>query len=119
MDKGIIPHSGIDTAARWGYSHTKGWIFGYKPHLISSTGLLYRLLISCDVTTANVYDNQVYQGLVSCLSSITIKKIHYMIADPAGYDDQNLYDLSTNFEFSTCMSCPSIQKYTARKTSTG
>jgi hypothetical protein len=28
MKKGIDPCSGIDTDARWGYSHTKGWIFG-------------------------------------------------------------------------------------------
>ena len=35
MNKGIIPRSGIDTDARWGFSHTKGWIFGYKLHLIS------------------------------------------------------------------------------------
>ncbi len=33
MEKGIVPRSGIDTDARWGYSHTKGWIFGYKLHL--------------------------------------------------------------------------------------
>ena len=38
MNKGIIPRSGIDTDARWGFSHTKGWIFGYKLHMISSTG---------------------------------------------------------------------------------
>ena len=38
MKKGVIPRSGIDTDARWwGYSHTKGWIFGYKLHLTSST----------------------------------------------------------------------------------
>ncbi len=24
MKKGVVPHSGIDTGARWGYSHTKG-----------------------------------------------------------------------------------------------
>ena len=31
MKKGVVPCSGIDTDARWGYSHTKnGWIFGYK-----------------------------------------------------------------------------------------
>jgi len=30
MDKGIVPRSGIDTDARWGFSHTRGWIFGYK-----------------------------------------------------------------------------------------
>ena len=40
MIKGVVPRSGIDTDdARWGFSHTKGWIFGYKLHVISSTGL--------------------------------------------------------------------------------
>ena len=33
MNKGIVPRSGIDTDARWGFSHTKGWIFGYKLHM--------------------------------------------------------------------------------------
>jgi hypothetical protein len=28
MKKGEVPCSGIDTDARWGYSHTKGWVFG-------------------------------------------------------------------------------------------
>jgi hypothetical protein len=28
MIKGIVPRSGIDIGARWGFSHTKGWIFG-------------------------------------------------------------------------------------------
>jgi hypothetical protein len=43
MKKGIVPRSGIDTDAKWGYSHTKGWIFGYKLHLTSTTGELYYL----------------------------------------------------------------------------
>ena len=38
MEEGVVPRSGIDTDAMWGFSHTKGWIFGYKLHLISSTG---------------------------------------------------------------------------------
>ncbi len=33
MKKDIVPRSGIDTDARWGFSHTKGWIFGYKPRV--------------------------------------------------------------------------------------
>ena len=33
MNKGAVPRSGIDTDARWGYSHTRGWIFGYKLYL--------------------------------------------------------------------------------------
>ena len=38
--KGVLPRSGIDTDARWGFSHTKGWIFGYKLHITASTGFL-------------------------------------------------------------------------------
>ncbi len=38
MKKGEVPCPGIDTDARWGYSHTKGWVFGYKLHLTSTTG---------------------------------------------------------------------------------
>ena len=31
MKKGVVPRSGIDTDARWwGYSRTKGWIFGFN-----------------------------------------------------------------------------------------
>ena len=33
MKKGISSCPGIDMDARWGYSHTKGWTFGYKLHL--------------------------------------------------------------------------------------
>ncbi len=62
MKKGIVPCSGIDTDARWGFSHTRGWIFGYKLHMVSSTGSVV-VPLSADVTTANVQDNQVYEGL--------------------------------------------------------
>ena len=37
MKKGVVPGPGIDTDARWSYSHTKGWIFGYKLHLTCTT----------------------------------------------------------------------------------
>ena len=103
MKEGIMPRSGIDTDARWGYSHTKGWIFGYKLHLVSSTGSII-VPLSADVTTANIPDNHVYPDLtLSGLHPEIIKKIHYMIADP-GYDDQNLYDLSMDLGFE--LVCP-------------
>ncbi|WP_458744684.1 transposase [Candidatus Nitrosocosmicus sp. T] len=55
MNEVILPRSGIDTDARWGYSHTKKWIFGYKLHLICSTDPASRVTpLSADVTTANV-----------------------------------------------------------------
>jgi hypothetical protein len=93
MKKDIVPRQGIDTDARRGYSHTKeGWIFGYKLHMMSSTDSAI-IPLSAEVTTANVSDNQVYPALISYLSSETIRKIHFMVADP-GYDDQPLYSLT-------------------------
>ena len=76
MEKGIMPCSGIDTDARWGFSHTKGWTFGYKLHVISSTGSV-AVPLSADVITANVQDNQLYPILTSNLPIETIRKTRY------------------------------------------
>ncbi|MGA9842040.1 MAG: hypothetical protein WBQ25_06965 [Nitrososphaeraceae archaeon] len=32
MIEGVVARSGIGTDARWGFSHTELWIFGYKLH---------------------------------------------------------------------------------------
>ncbi len=83
MEKGIVPCSGIDTDARWGYSHTKGWIFGYKLHLTCTTGKIV-VPLTADVTTANVQDNQMYVPLTSSSSSaFSLPYVSYMIADQA------------------------------------
>ncbi len=111
MKEGIIPRPGIDTDAKWGFSNTRGWIYGYKLHMVSSTDSSAIVPLTADVTTANIPDNQVYPGLTSPssfnLSSETIKKIHFMVADP-GYDDQSLYDLSANLGFQ--LVCP-VRRY--------
>jgi Transposase DDE domain len=101
MKDGIVPCPGIDTDARWGYSHTKQWIFGYKLHMICNTDPSSIIVpLAADVTTANIPDNQVYPELTSsnCLSSEIIKKVHYMVADP-GYDDHQLYESSLKIGF--------------------
>ncbi len=92
MKKGEVPCPGIDTDARWGYSHTKGWIFGYKLHLTCTTGDLI-VPLTADVTTANVQDNQMYVPLTSSSSVFSLPLTCYMVADP-GYDDKNLYKYS-------------------------
>lgn len=111
MKEGIVPRSGIDTDARWGFSHTRGWIFGYKLHMVCSTDSLIVPLFA-DVTTANIPDNQVYPELTSsnCLSPEIIKKVHFMVADQ-GYDDQSLYESSMKRGFQ--LVCP-VRRY--RKT---
>jgi hypothetical protein len=113
MIKGVVPRSGIDTDARWGFSHTKGWIFGYKLHIISSTGLNI-VPLAADFTTGNIQDNQMYNPMTSSMTTTTTtttitpeEKICYMIGD-SGYDDQKLYDLSINRGFE--LICP-VQRY--------
>ena len=68
MIKGVIPRSGIDTDARWGFSHTKGWIFGYKLHITASTGSLI-VPLSADFTQADVQDNQMYPAITYSTSA--------------------------------------------------
>ena len=81
-----IPRSGIDTDARWGFSATKGWLYGYKLHICCTTGSLV-VPLSAAVTSANVYDNQLYHNIIEHLPD----GIRYVVAD-AGYDDWKLYD---------------------------
>ena len=68
-----------------GFSHTKGWIFGCKLHVISSTGSLI-IPLSADFTTANVQDNQMYNPMISLSSSSLSPETCFMIGD-SGYDD--------------------------------
>jgi len=108
MKEGIVPCTGIDTDARWEYSHTKDWVFGYKLHMICSTDPTSRVIpLSADVTTANVSDKPVYPDVISCLSSEMLKKIHYMVADP-GFGGKKLYDLSLKRGFQ--LVCP-VKRY--------
>ena len=93
MEKGIVPRSGIDTDARWGYSHTKGWIFGYKLHLTSTTAGSLIVPLTADVTTANVPDNKMYVPLTSSSLVFSLPSLRYMAADP-GYDAKKLYEYS-------------------------
>ena len=105
MNKRVLPRSGIDTDARWGFSHTKGWLFGYKLHLISSTGSTI-VPLAADFTTANVQDNQLYNPMTAS-SSLLTEETCFMIGD-SGYDDQKLYHLSINRGFE--LVCP-VQSY--------
>ena len=100
IKKGIVPRPGIDTDARWGYSYTKGWVFGYKLHLtcttitaVASGGEQLVVPLTADVTTANVPDNKMYVPLTSSSLIFPLSSLWYMVADP-GYDDKELYGYS-------------------------
>jgi hypothetical protein len=80
--------------------------------MVCSTDSSVVVPLTADVTTANIPDNQIYPGLTSSssftLSSETIKKIHFMVADPGYDDDQSLYDLSMSMGFE--LVCP-VRRY--------
>lgn len=101
IKKNHLPISGIDTDAKWGYSKSKGWIFGYKLHMSCSTGKLI-VPLSADLTTANVHDSKQYEKMVDSLTGI-----QNILCDPA-YDDGNLYQYSK--ERNMRLICP-IKKY--------
>ena len=59
--------------------------------------------LSADVTKANISDKPIYPDVVSCLSPETLKKIHFMVADP-GDDGKKPYNLSMTKGFQ--LGCP-------------
>jgi len=97
MEKGVASYSGIDTDARWGRSGTKGWVFGYKLHVVSSTGPLI-VPLSAYFTTANIPDSKVYGRVTSSL-----RGVRYVDGD-RGYDVDDLYELSRERGFD--LVCP-------------
>ncbi len=110
MEKGEVPCPGIDTDARWGYSHTKRWVFD-KLHLTSTTGKII-VPLTADVTTTNVPDNKMYVPLTSSSSSSSIFSlplICHMVADP-GYDDKKLYEYIKKV-LGIDLVCPIVERY--------
>jgi len=103
MKKNILPISGIDSDARWGFSRTRGWVFGYKLHISCSTGQLV-VPLSADYTTANISDNMSYRSLVMPIAGF----VENVVADPA-YDDGELYRF-TNDACVARLVCP-VKKY--------
>lgn len=103
IKKNRLPIAGIDTDAKWGFSNSKGWIWGYKLHMSCSTGKLI-VPLSAYITTANIHDSKLYKKLIESLAGL----LHNILADPA-YDDGSLYESTNNY----CMRliCP-IKKYT-------
>lgn len=102
IKKNRLPIAGIDTDAKWKFSNSKGWIWGYKLHMSCSTGKLV-VPLSADITTANVHDSKPYEKLIESLAGL----MDNILADPA-YDDGSLYESTNNYDMR--LICP-IKKY--------
>jgi hypothetical protein len=77
----------IDRDADWGKSEYKGWVFGYKTHLIA-TSSFHKLPIPlyCEVTPANKSDCPTAKSI---FKSFWPNNTKYLLADK-GYDDKLL-----------------------------
>lgn len=62
-EKGIVPHSSIDTTAHWSKSGYHGWWYGFKLHLAATMGSLW-IPLAANLTPANVYDADPAPALV-------------------------------------------------------
>jgi hypothetical protein len=56
-DKGLVPHTSIDTEAHWTKSGWHGWVYGWKLHLISIVAAVW-IPLAAELTSANVADNE-------------------------------------------------------------
>lgn len=56
-DRGVIPHSSIDTEAHWTKSGWHGWVYGWKLHLASVVASAW-IPVAAEFTAANMADNE-------------------------------------------------------------
>jgi hypothetical protein len=80
-EKGLVPHSSIDTTAHWSKSGYHGWWYGFKLHLAATIGSLW-IPLAADLTPANVYDAQPAPALVRELPL----EIVYVLGDTHYHD---------------------------------
>jgi len=76
-----------DSDASWGYSETKGFIYGYKLHLASTVGKVI-IPLSFEVTQASSHDSTQFEILTK-----GFKGTKHFLGDKA-YDSANLYELA-------------------------
>jgi len=86
-----------DRDAKWGWSKTRDWVFGYKLHLTSSVLLHEKTLIPLvwETTSANYHDSRLFIPLmekVTFLAEKSARKIRYSLGDKA-------YDINKNYYF--------------------
>jgi hypothetical protein len=62
-ERGIVPHTSIDTEAHWTKSEHHGWVYGWKLHLISTVAHVW-IPLAAYLTPANENDGKVSPRLI-------------------------------------------------------
>lgn len=88
-EKGVVPHSTIDTDAHWSKSGYHGWWYGWKLHLATTVSALW-IPLAAELTPANMADKHKAIPLVRELP----EDVRFVLGDTHYNDD----DLRTECE---------------------
>ncbi len=75
-EKGIVPHTSIDTDAHWSRSGHHGWWYGWKLHLACSVATVW-IPLAAKLTAANVHDSIPAPALIRQLPC----EVRYVLGD--------------------------------------
>jgi hypothetical protein len=75
-EKGVVPHTSIDTEAHWTKSGWHGWVYGWKLHVVITVAAVW-IPLAAALTPANEADNEVAPDLIEELPTDT----RYLLGD--------------------------------------
>jgi Transposase DDE domain len=81
-EKGLVPHTSIDTQAQWTKSGWHGWVYGWKLHLVVTAACQVWLPLAAELTPANIADNEQAPALIEVLPA----GLHFLLGDQHYHD---------------------------------
>ena len=93
-DKGIVPHTSIDTEAHWSKSGHHGWWYGWKLHLACTVASVW-IPLAAKLTVANVHDSVPACDLICQLPH----EVRYVLGD----NHFNVPELRKQCELNDCL----------------
>ena len=78
-ERGIVPHTSIDTEAHWTKSGWHGWVYGWKLHVVITVAAVW-IPLAALLTPANKADNEAAPALMEELPTDTrclLGDLHY------------------------------------------
>lgn len=96
--RGVVPHTSIDTEAHWTKSGWHGWVYGWKLHIVAVAAAVW-IPLAADLTPANVADNEAAPDIIRELPPelrFLLGDIHYNTPNVRGVCEQQDYLLVTS-----------------------
>jgi hypothetical protein len=97
-ERGVVPHTSIDTEAHWTKSGWHGWVYGWKLHVVTVAAAVW-IPLAADLTPANVADNEAAPRIIRRLPPelrFLLGDIHYNAPNVREVCEQKDYLLVTS-----------------------